>query len=109
MLDYNYALEELSKLPDDRYAVVSYTDLVADPKATVEKVYDRLDLAISPEFDEKLVAERTRQKQYQSSNVYSLEEFGITEEEVAENLSALLARFGFRPEDVPEDETLEML
>jgi len=109
MDDYNYALEELSKLPDERYAVVSYTDLVADPKSTVEKVYDRLDLPISPEFEHKLAAERTRQKHYQSSNVYSLEEFGISKEEVATNLAEVIARFGFRPEDVPVDETREML
>lgn len=109
MRDYNYALEELSKLPDEQYAVVSYTDLVADPKATVEKVYDRLNFPISPDFDQKLSAERTRQKRYHSSNVYSLEEFGVSEEEVAENLSEVIARFGFSPEAVPASETQEML
>ena len=30
--DYTYAMEVLSELPDDRYAIVEYTDLVADPK-----------------------------------------------------------------------------
>ncbi|MBW2420762.1 MAG: sulfotransferase [Deltaproteobacteria bacterium] len=109
MEDYNYAFEELRKLPDERYAVVSYTDLVADPKATVEKVYDRLNLSISPDFERRLAAERSRQKRYHSSNVYSLEEFGVSPEEVAERLSDLIARFGFRPEDVPENETREML
>jgi hypothetical protein len=109
MRDYNYALEELSKLPGERYAIVSYTDLVADPKATVEKVYDRLNLSLSPDFERKLAAERSRQKRYHSSNVYSLEEFGISPEELAEELSDLLARFSFRPEDVPADETREML
>jgi hypothetical protein len=109
MRDYNYALDELSKLPDERYAVVSYADLVADPKSTVEKVYDRLQFAISLEFEQKLATERTRQKRYQSSNVYALEDFGISKEEVATNLAEVIARFGFRPEDVPVDETREML
>ena len=49
--DYNYAIDALSELPDDRYAIVVYTDLVADPKATVEKVYERLKLPVSPDFE----------------------------------------------------------
>jgi hypothetical protein len=107
--DYRYALEVLSELPDDRYAIVEYTDLVADPKATVKKVYERLNLSISPEFEQRLSAERKRQKQYQSANVYSLEEFGLSEDKLRNELSDIIERFGFRPEDVPIDETREML
>jgi hypothetical protein len=109
MRDYNYALETLSKLPEDRYAVVTYTDLVGDPKATVEKVYDRLNLSISPDFEQRLTAERSRQKRYHSSNVYSLSEFGLSEVELFEQLSEVIERFGFRPEDVPDRETTEVL
>ena len=109
MRDYNYAVETLSKLPDDRYAIVTYTDLVGDPKTTVEKVYDRLDLSISPDFERRLTAERSRQKRYHSSNVYSLSEFGLSEAELFEKLSEIIERFGFRPEDVPDRETRELL
>jgi hypothetical protein len=107
--DYRYAIETLSQLPDDRWAIVEYTDLVADPKASVEKVYDRLNLTVSPDFAQRLAAERTRQKRYQSSNVYSLAEFGLSEAELFEKLPGIIERFGFRPEDVPERETREVL
>ncbi len=109
MRDYNYAVETLSKLADDRYAIVTYTDLVGDPKATVEKVYDRLNLSVSPDFEQRLTAERSRQKRYHSSNVYSLSEFGLSEAELFEKLSEIIERFGFRPEDVPDRETTEVL
>lgn len=109
MRDYGYAVEVLSKLPEDRYAIVEYTDLVADPGAAVEQVYDRLKLSISPAFARRLAAERSRQKRYHSANVYSLEEFGISEAELSRKLGGILERFGFRPEDVPEKETREML
>ena len=109
MRDYNYALDALSKLADDRYAIVPYTDLVADPETTVENVYARLNLSISPEFRRRLAGERSRQKRYHSSNVYSLEEFGLSEAELYEKLADVIERFGFRAEDVPEDETRELL
>jgi hypothetical protein len=109
MRDYSYAVETLSKLPDDRCAIVTYADLVADPKATVEKVYDCLNLSISPDFERRLAAERSRQKRYQSSNVYSLAEFGLSEAELFEKLPEIIERLGFRPEDVPDRETREVL
>jgi hypothetical protein len=109
MRDYSYAMEVLADLPTDRYAIVEYTELVADPKATVERVYEQLGLSISPAFEERLAAERSRQKRYQSFNVYSLEQFGISEAELHRKLGPILERFGFRPEDVPHDQAKEVL
>ncbi len=107
--DYDYALNVLDELPPERYAFVQYTDLVADPKATVERVYERLQLSISPSFEEHLASEKSRQKRYRSSNAYSLEEFGIDQQELEKKLEPLIERFGFRPSDVSEEDTREML
>ena len=104
-----HAIDDLSQLPEDRYAIVEYTELVADPRATVEKVYRRLNLSVSPDFAQRLSAERSRQQRYHSSNVYSLQEFGLSEAELSEKLSGIIERFGFRPEDVPDRETRELL
>jgi hypothetical protein len=41
--------------------------------------------------------------------VYSLQEFGLSEAEISEKLAGIIERFGFRPEDVPERETRELL
>jgi hypothetical protein len=107
--DYDYALEVLEELPHERYAFVQYTDLVADPKTTVEKVYERLQLSISPAFEEHLAAEGSRQKRYSSSNAYSLEEFGIDQRELEKRLAPLIERFGFQPSEVSEEAAREML
>ncbi len=109
VLDYYYALEVMDELPSERYAIVQYTDLVSDPKSTVEKVYEKLELPISPAFDEKLSAERKRQKRYHSENAYSLEQFGIDPQWLAKELGPFMERFGLNPEDAPDDETKEIL
>jgi len=107
--NYYYALEVLEELPPERYAFVRYADLVGDPKATIEKVYERLQLSISPDFEEHLTAEGSRQKRYRSSNAYSLEEFGVDRRDLVKKLEPLIERFGFNPSDIPESETGEML
>ena len=107
--DYKYAMEVLDEWPEDRYAIVEYNELTADVKATVEKVYDKLNLSISPAFEQKLNAELDRQKQYHSSHAYSIQEFGLSESKVYEELSDIIERFNYRHEDVPEDTTKEML
>jgi hypothetical protein len=107
--DYYYALEMMDELPAERYAIVQYTDLVSDSKATVENVYEKLQLDISPAFEEKLSAERKRQKRYHSENAYSLEQFGIDPEWLAKELGPFMDRFGFNSEDAPKDETKEIL
>jgi hypothetical protein len=109
MRDYSYAMEVLAELSADRVAIVEYTELVADPKATVERVYEHLGLSISPAFEERLAAECSRQKRHQSSNVYTLEEFGVSEADLIRKLGPILRRFGFRREDVPRDRTTEVL
>jgi hypothetical protein len=107
--DYYYALDVMKGLPPERYAIVQYTDLVADPKATIEAVYERLQLPLSPEFEQYLAAERSRQKRYRSANAYSLEEFGIDEKELKQKLEPLTERFGFRIFDGPDEGAREML
>jgi hypothetical protein len=107
--DYYYALEVMDELPSERYAIVQYDDLVSDSKATVEKVYDKLQLDISPAFGQKLGAERKRQKRYHSENAYSLEQFGIDPEWLAQELGPFMDRFDLHPEDAPEDVTKEIL
>jgi hypothetical protein len=107
--DYKFAMEVLAEWPEDRYAIVEYNELIADVKTTVEKVYDKLNLSISPAFEQKLNAELNRQKQYHSSHAYSLQEFGLSESKVYEELSDIIQRFNYHHEDVAIETTGEML
>jgi hypothetical protein len=107
--DYFYARQVLEKLAPERWALVEYTDLVSDPKGSVERVYRRLGLSISADFERQLDAEESRQKRYHSSNVYSLEEFGVSSAEFAEQLAPILAEFGYRPAGEPGGQVRERL
>ena len=45
--DYFYAVDILDQLPEDRYAIVRYQDLITDPEQTVKTIYEKLGLDIS--------------------------------------------------------------
>jgi hypothetical protein len=107
--DYYYALEVLDNLPPERYTIIKYDDLVADPKAVVEQAYERLQMPITPEFEQQLSSECKRQVKYRSDNVYSLDQFGVNSEDLAERLAPIMERFGFQDAVGPADQTVEVL
>jgi len=94
---YRYALECQQDLPADTFIVVRYEDLVADPKAAVERIYDEFGWEISPSFERRLEEVRERQRDYKSEHDYSLEQFGLTKERVYRELPELFERFGYQP------------
>jgi molybdopterin-biosynthesis enzyme MoeA-like protein len=100
---YLYPLETLAKHPDTKWTVVDYRDLVARPKATVEAVYETLDIAMTPAVSSALDAQQQRARAHQSLHSYGLEEFGIDEARLKQDLHELFDRFGWdAPPNVPE-------
>jgi len=67
---YLYPLQWLSTQPAERYLVVYYRDLVADPEATVRRIFRHFGLPIDAAFAETLAAARTRAASYHSRHVY---------------------------------------
>jgi hypothetical protein len=94
---YLYGLERMDALAEGRGVIVRYTDLVADPKATIENVYRRLGFDVSPEYaaylDEQMARAKGRSKEF----FYDLDEFGMERGTVAADLSAVYQRFGWQP------------
>ncbi len=90
------AMKARDKLGENRFVDVWNRDLVADPVATFEKLYDQLGLTIDD-------AMRARLKEYNAKNAkgahgthkYTLEEYGLTEEQINERYAHYNARFGF--------------
>lgn len=91
--DYDYALNVINELPKERCAIARYEDLISDPKQCIENVYSQLGLTMSQSFEDKLSAEGARQKRFKSANAYSLEEYGISEEELSRRLSSVIEGF----------------
>ena len=97
-MDYlRYALELQRELPADRFVVIRYDELVADPKGTVEALYERLGEPMDAAFAEKLVAATSKQREHSSKHEYSLEEYGLTEAEVYAELRDVFDAYGFQP------------
>jgi len=97
---YRYPLERLERAPRENYMVVNYNDLVQDAEHTIAEIYQRLGFEISPAFARVLREEAEKARNYRSKHEYSLEQMGLTREEVVAEYEDVFARFGF---DTGED------
>ena len=90
---YQYPLEVLARHPETRHAIVDYRELVAEPRRTIERVYAQLGLSLSPEFAAVLEAEQRRARSHETSNRYSLEEFGLRADAIRSAMPELFATY----------------
>ena len=99
---YLYPLSVLAKHPQTKWTIVDYRDLVSHPKATVEAVYDALDIEMTPAVSSALEVAQQDARSHQSSHDYELEEFGIDEAWLKRELRSLFDRFGW---DAPANDS----
>jgi hypothetical protein len=76
---------------------------VGEPRRTIEKVYAQLGLPLTPEFAAVLEAEQRRARRHETSNRYSLEEFGLRADAIREAMPELFAAYAWdeRAEEAP--------
>jgi hypothetical protein len=90
------AMRSRDKLGEDRFADVWNRDLVADPIATFEKLYDRLGYTIDDAMRGRLEDyHRRNAKGAHGAHTYTLEEYGLSEERVNAAFAEYNERFGF--------------
>ena len=94
---YQYPFEALGDLTPDRCSFVRYEELVEHPAATIEALYEQLDLPLSDGFAAALHAEEQRSKRHRREHIYSLEEFGLSRAEIRAALPEAFERFGWDP------------
>lgn len=92
---YTYPLERLAQAPEDSYIVLNFEDLVASARETVQEIYDRFGLELSPAFDEVLEQAAERARDHDSEHEYSLHEMGLTREQIVSRYQEVFERFGF--------------
>jgi hypothetical protein len=95
---YKYFDKFRSKLAPDRLVVIRYDELVANPENTIRKIYKRFGLEISENYADKLKEVTEDQKEYKSMHSYSLEQFGMTEEQVYDEIGFIFEKYGFGTE-----------
>lgn len=98
-----HPLEMLEAHPETRGAVVDYRDLTSDPAATIEHVYDDLDLPMSEAFREALAGQGRRERKHTTRHAYSLEEFGLQGDVIRERLGDLFDRFQWDADEAPPE------
>jgi hypothetical protein len=106
---YRYPMEFLKQVPDDQYLFVRYDDLVADPKGTVLAIYRRFGLTPSEAYVRLLEREAREARGYQSRHQYSIEQVGLSAEQLTDAFQDVIDRFRFGEaapsQATPEDGT----
>ena len=92
---YRYVLEVRKQIPEEQLHFVRYADLVRDPRGVVEQVYDWLGLELTPEYRAVLEQATSKQRAYKSKHRYSLAQFGLSEDDIYEELEDVFEAFGF--------------
>ena len=96
---YRYPIQRLERASPDTYMIVKFEDLTHDPVRAVHTIYDHFGFHISPAYERELEADAERARGYDSAHSYSLEETGLTREQIVGRFADVFARFGF-PEDI---------
>ena len=74
---------------------MSYKEMVKDPLATVREIYSHFDWELTAEAEANMRLHMEQHKQHKlGGHKYSLEEYGISDDEVRENLADFLEYFG---------------
>jgi hypothetical protein len=99
---YHYPAELLSRAPDDTYAFVNYSDLVADPEGTVAGLYRQFGFELGPAFAQALHQTALKARRFESQHSYSLEQAGLSRERILAEYQATFDRFGFDTAEAPK-------
>jgi hypothetical protein len=84
------------RIDPGNYYCVDYRDMVRDPRATIERLYQHFGWEVAEPFRRALTAATERQRDFKSKHEYTLEEFGLSEDWIEEELGEILAAYGLR-------------
>lgn len=98
---YRHMLREAPTIPERQYIRVMYTDFVADPEATVRRIYDRFGLTLTPGYAARLREETIAFRHYRSTHHYTLAEYGLDDAWLEAEVGDVMRAYGFRPQSPP--------
>lgn len=92
---YRYFNEVRDDLPPERFMLVRYDDLIANPRQVIEEIYAKFGWEIRPKYAAKLQQQNKRQKKYKSKHSYSLEQYGYTPGDILNAVPEVFERLDF--------------
>ena len=97
---YVYPMQRFRDKDTARYLVLKYNDFVANVESTIEKLYEWMQLPLSESF-RNIIKQVVRANQaFESDNVYTLEELGLTLPKIVEEFSEVFDLFQFPRSEV---------
>ena len=98
---YRYPHQALSHLPPDRYQVVFFENLVADPEGEVNRVYQQLGLKVTQEFHQILKEVTIESRNYSGYGNYSIGRMGVDISSIKEEFAPDIKAY---QNNVPKEE-----
>jgi omega-hydroxy-beta-dihydromenaquinone-9 sulfotransferase len=83
----------VASLPENRYAKLTYEELIADPAGACERLYDRLDLGDFEPVRESIATEVSRRRDYRATG---RQPAGVWRERINAEWGAVFDRYGYR-------------
>ena len=93
---YEYFNQQKKNINPSCLITLKYDDLVANPYASVMKVYEQFNFKMSGSMEEKLQKESNISKTYKSKHHYSLEQYGLDKQEIYKKLPFVFEEYGFK-------------
>lgn len=95
---YLYPMQRLRHKDSSRYMVLRYNDFVVDVEETIEKLYEWMNIPLSDAF-RRIVEQVVKANQaFESDNVYTLEELGLTRDLIRKEFAEVFDMFQFSRE-----------
>ncbi|MDA4108022.1 sulfotransferase family protein [Mycolicibacterium holsaticum] len=88
------AIADRARIGEDRFFDVHHTELAADPRGTVERVYDWLGLELKPDVAEEIFAwQDANAVGAKGTHRYTAEQFGLSVEQIRSDYDFYIRRF----------------
>jgi hypothetical protein len=102
---YRKMLALQCEVPPERFMTIRYDDLVEDPLGTVELIYDHFGMRMAKDVRARIIRAVGEPRGEQSESRHTLEEFGLTRDEVYEQLRDVFEAYGFERDPTPRRTT----
>jgi hypothetical protein len=95
-----HAIEERARIGEDRFLDVHHRELVAEPRATVRRVYEWLELELRPDVAQAIFDwQGAHGMGTEGRHRYTAEQFGLSTDEIRQDYDFYIRRFDVALED----------
>jgi omega-hydroxy-beta-dihydromenaquinone-9 sulfotransferase len=92
---YEYPLEVFRRR-DGACVTVRFADFINGPEKTVRRIYRQCRLTLRPDYLAALKAEAKNAKEYQSSNIYCLEDVGFSRRQINQRYRRIIQAYNLK-------------